>query len=129
MMPQWDFLDFLAASGRRYRGFHLMMNTTVTDLIRSGEWVVGLRATTDGGPVEISADLVIGADGRRSTVRELAGFPVKDKGSPIDVSWMHLPRSPTDPTEGPHRGRPPPRHDQSRRLLAGRLCDSQRHGG
>jgi 2-polyprenyl-6-methoxyphenol hydroxylase-like FAD-dependent oxidoreductase len=100
MMPQWDFLDFLVASGRRYGGFHVMMKTAATDLIRSGERVVGVRATTESGPVEICADLVVGADGRRSTVRELAGLQVKDKGSPIDVLWMHLPRKPTDPTEG-----------------------------
>src|ERR1700720_1728096 len=47
-MPQWDFLDFLAAHGRRYRGFHLMMSTQVTDLVFDGGAVTGVRATSEG---------------------------------------------------------------------------------
>ena len=100
MMPQWDFLDFLADNGRRYAGFRLMMGTTVTNLVRNGKQVTGLRAMSTNGPIEISADLVIGADGRSSIVRELADLTVKDKGSPIDVQWMNIPRNPTDPVEG-----------------------------
>src|ERR1700722_3245971 len=70
LMPQWDFLNFLAAEGKRYPGFDLRMNTEATDLITEGDRVVGLRAQGPAGLVEIRADLVIAADGRHSIVRE-----------------------------------------------------------
>jgi 2-polyprenyl-6-methoxyphenol hydroxylase-like FAD-dependent oxidoreductase len=95
-MPQWDFLDFLADRGRRYGGFHLMMRTGATDLIEQGGRIAGVRATTEAGAVEIRADLVIGADGRHSTIRERAGLRVEDLGAPMDVLWMRLSRRPGD---------------------------------
>jgi 2-polyprenyl-6-methoxyphenol hydroxylase-like FAD-dependent oxidoreductase len=98
-MPQWDFLNFLAAHGRRYRGFHLMMNTQATDLVFEGEQVTGVRANRDGAEVEIRADLVVAADGRHSTLRERAGFVVEDIGAPMDVLWMRLSRKPADTSE------------------------------
>ena len=73
-MPQWDFLNFLAEQGRRYPDFHLLMRAEATDLIADGGRVVGLRAKTPDGELEIRADLVVGCDGRHSTVRERAGF-------------------------------------------------------
>src|SRR6202041_174744 len=81
-MPQWDFLNFLAAHGRRYAGFHVMMKTAATDLIETGGRVAGVRAACNGAAVDIRADLVIGADGRHSTVRERAGLKVNDLGAP-----------------------------------------------
>jgi len=73
MMPQWDFLNFLAAEARRYPGFELRMNAEVTSLIERDGHVSGLNMTTPDGVVEVNADLVIGADGRNSTVARLAG--------------------------------------------------------
>jgi 2-polyprenyl-6-methoxyphenol hydroxylase-like FAD-dependent oxidoreductase len=99
LMPQWDFLNFLAEQGRRYPGFELHMETEATDLIVEGDRVVGLRGQTSGGPIEIRADLVIGADGRHSTVRERAGFQVTNLGAPMDVLWMRLSRHPNDPEQ------------------------------
>ncbi len=98
-MPQWDFLNFLAAHGARYQGFHLLMQTDATDLIEADGRVIGLKATGPDGPVEIKADLVVGADGRHSTVRERAGFQVNDIGAPMDVLWMRLSRKQGDVTE------------------------------
>jgi 2-polyprenyl-6-methoxyphenol hydroxylase-like FAD-dependent oxidoreductase len=98
-MPQWDFLNFLAAHGRRYRGFHLMMNTQATDLIFEGEQVTGVRAMHEGAEVEIHADLVVAADGRHSTLRERAGFAVEDLGAPMDVLWMRISRMNSDPAD------------------------------
>jgi 2-polyprenyl-6-methoxyphenol hydroxylase-like FAD-dependent oxidoreductase len=69
LVPQWDFLDFLAAQARRYRGFRLRMQAEVTDLLIEGERVVGVRARTPEGPLEVRADLVVGADGRHSVAR------------------------------------------------------------
>ncbi len=98
-MPQWDFLDFLADRGRRYAGFHLVMNAEATDLIERDGRVVGVQANTKARAAEIRADLVIGADGRHSTIRERAGLKVDDLGAPMDVLWMQLPHRPDDDTE------------------------------
>jgi 2-polyprenyl-6-methoxyphenol hydroxylase-like FAD-dependent oxidoreductase len=95
-MPQWDFLDFMAECGRRYRGFHLMMKTEATDLIEEGGRIVGVRANAEAGAVEIRADLTIGADGRHSMLRDRAGLQVDDLGAPMDVLWMRLSRRPDD---------------------------------
>ena len=99
LMPQWDFLNFLAEQARRYPGFDLHMETEATDLIVEGDRVVGLRANSAGGPIEIRADLVIGADGRHSTMRERAGLQVTNLGAPMDVLWMRLTRHPNDPEQ------------------------------
>ena len=99
LMPQWDFLNFLAKQGRRYPSFDLRMETEATDLIVEGDRVVGLRAQSPGGPLEIRTDLVIGADGRHSTIRARAGFTVTNLGAPMDVLWMRLSRRPGDPEQ------------------------------
>jgi 2-polyprenyl-6-methoxyphenol hydroxylase-like FAD-dependent oxidoreductase len=95
-MPQWDFLSFLVEHAQRYPPFHLRMQAQVTGLIEEGGRVVGVMATTPGGPLEVRADLVVGADGRHSTVRERAGLTVIDLGAPMDVLWMRLSRRPGD---------------------------------
>lgn len=97
MMPQWHFLDFLAEEGRRYPAYHLMMRAEATGLLRENGVVVGVQAQTPDGPVEVRAELVIAADGRGSTLRDVAGLKVEDQGAPMDVLWMRLSRHPTDP--------------------------------
>src|ERR1700722_12677412 len=77
-IPQWDFLNFISAKAREYPHFHLMMETEATDLIREHEKVVGICAKDKEGEFEIHADLVVGADGRRSTVREKGAFEVEE---------------------------------------------------
>ena len=98
-MPQWEFLNFLAERGARYPTFRLLMRAEVTGLIEEGGTVVGLRATTADGPLEVRADLVVGADGRHSVVRAQAGLKVEELGAPIDVLWMRLSRRPGDPED------------------------------
>jgi 2-polyprenyl-6-methoxyphenol hydroxylase-like FAD-dependent oxidoreductase len=90
LMPQWDFLDFLAEQGRRYPTFHLRMQTEVIGLIEEQGRIVGIRGKSLAGPVEIRADLVVGADGRSSVVRDLSGLLVEEVGAPMDVLWMRL---------------------------------------
>ncbi|MFH1344840.1 MAG: FAD-dependent oxidoreductase [Pseudomonadota bacterium] len=87
-MPQWDFLNFLRESGKRFPSLTVMMDAEATDLIRSGDMVTGVKATTAEGPVEIRADLTIGCDGRHSIVRQRAGLEVVDIGAPMDVLWF-----------------------------------------
>lgn len=96
LMPQWDFLNFLASHGRGYPGFHLRMQAEATNLIEDGARIVGVQATTPDGVLSVAANLVVGADGRHSIVRERAGLEVEDIGAPIDVLWMRLRRRPSD---------------------------------
>jgi 2-polyprenyl-6-methoxyphenol hydroxylase-like FAD-dependent oxidoreductase len=99
LMPQWDFLDFLAGKGAQYADFHLRMEAEATGLIEENGRIVGVRARTPAGDIAIRSDLVIGADGRHSVVREQAGLKVDDIGAPIDVLWMRLTRRPSDGAE------------------------------
>lgn len=97
LMPQWDLLNFLAAQAQRFPTFQLRVEAEVTELIRENGRVAGICAKTPQGTLEVRADLVIGADGRSSIVREQAGLEVIDRGAPMDVLWMGLPRRPDDP--------------------------------
>jgi 2-polyprenyl-6-methoxyphenol hydroxylase-like FAD-dependent oxidoreductase len=96
-MPQWDFLNFLSAHAKRFQGFQLQMQTKVIDLLIENGRVSGVRATTPNGEVTMRTDLVIGADGRDSTVRDRAGFEVLEFGVPIDVLWMRISKRTGDP--------------------------------
>jgi 2-polyprenyl-6-methoxyphenol hydroxylase-like FAD-dependent oxidoreductase len=87
-MPQWDFLNFLRESGKRFASLTVMMNAGVTDLIGAGDAIAGVKADTPEGPVEIRADLTIGCDGRHSVVRQSARLEVEEIGAPMDVLWF-----------------------------------------
>lgn len=102
MMPQWDFLDFLARHARRHPGFRLLMRTAATGLLIEGERVAGIKATGPDGDIEIRARLTVAADGRDSRLREASGLEIEDFGAPMDVLWLRLSRQPgdTDETQG-----------------------------
>ncbi|MHB8527950.1 MAG: FAD-dependent oxidoreductase [Caulobacteraceae bacterium] len=95
-MPQWDFLDFLAGEARRFDEFKLVMQAEVVDLVFEAERIAGVKARTPSGPLEVRAPLTIGADGRRSTVRDRAGLRAESFGAPMDVLWIRLPRRADD---------------------------------
>ncbi|HUM17354.1 MAG TPA: FAD-dependent oxidoreductase [Candidatus Nitrosotalea sp.] len=97
LMPQWDFLDFLARQAACYPTFQLLMQTEATGLVEDAGRVTGVRATAAAGPLDVRADLVVAADGRSSVLRERAGLPVEELGAPMDVFWFRLSRRPTDP--------------------------------
>ena len=97
LMPQWDFLNFVASQARVHATFQLLMQAEVIGLRESAGRVRGFVVTTPDQTIEIDADLVIGADGRHSTVRAKAGLIVDDFGAPIDVLWMRISRKPADP--------------------------------
>ena len=99
MMPQWDFLNFLAGKGQKYPGFRLIMEAEATGLIRDDGRVSGVTAATTAGTLEIRAALTVAADGRGSTLREASGLPLTDFGAPMDVFWFRLPRQPDDTEE------------------------------
>jgi len=96
LMPQWDFLDFLADEARRYPGFRLQMRAEATGLLEDSGRIVGVQATTEAGPIEVRAELVVAADGRHSVLRRQAGLPVEELGAPMDVLWFRLSRKPGD---------------------------------
>ncbi len=96
LMPQWDFLNFLAKEGARFHEFDVRMSTEATDLIQEGGKIVGVSAIGPEGPLEIRADVVVAADGRTSVLRAQAGLPVDDLGAPMDVLWMRLSRRSKD---------------------------------
>jgi 2-polyprenyl-6-methoxyphenol hydroxylase-like FAD-dependent oxidoreductase len=95
LMPQWDFLDFLAEKASAYPEFTLIRNAEVKDVIVEGSRVVGVRTPE----LEVRAELVIGADGRASAVRAAAGFEIASASSPMDVLWFRLKWRPGDPQE------------------------------
>lgn len=97
LMPQWDLLSFLADKGRQFPGFDLRMGHKVTGLLSANGRVTGVSVNTPSGPAQISADLVIGCDGRHSVTRQAAGMRVVELGVPIDVLWFRLSRKATDP--------------------------------
>ena len=92
MMPQWDFLNFIATKAKRYPTFRLEMNANVTDVLERGNKIVGVRATTERGEVEVLADLIVACDGRDSTVRRQAGMRVRQFRVPFDALWFRLPK-------------------------------------
>jgi 2-polyprenyl-6-methoxyphenol hydroxylase-like FAD-dependent oxidoreductase len=98
-MPQWDFLNFLSGHAKRFPAFQLHMETEVVDLLMEDSRVVGVRAKTPQGELEVHADLVIGADGRHSTTQSRAGLEQREFGVPIDVLWMRVPKKQGDPKQ------------------------------
>jgi 2-polyprenyl-6-methoxyphenol hydroxylase-like FAD-dependent oxidoreductase len=110
LMPQWDFLDFLAGQAKKLPNFHLLMETEARDLMVQDDCVCGITATGPGsvgksqsdinkGDLQIEARLTIAADGRHSTLRGKSGLKVEDLGAPFDVLWLRLPVRPGDPAD------------------------------
>jgi 2-polyprenyl-6-methoxyphenol hydroxylase-like FAD-dependent oxidoreductase len=99
MMPQWDFLNFLAEKGRQYPNFALHMEADARGLILDNHRVTGVTATTPSGPMTFRADLVVAADGRTSVLRRAAQLKSIDLGAPMDVLWFRLSRQATDTAE------------------------------
>ncbi len=108
-MPQWDFLNFMARQAQSYPNFKLIMDAKVTGLIEEKDAIAGLCVETPDGPLTIRSQLVVGADGRNSIIREKAGLTVESFGEPSEVLWMKLSKQKDDPNEvmghaGPSQG-------------------------
>jgi 2-polyprenyl-6-methoxyphenol hydroxylase-like FAD-dependent oxidoreductase len=108
-MPQWDFLNFLSSAAGQFPNFRLVMQAEVIEVLEQGGKVTGLVAKTPDGEIRIEADLVVGADGRNSIVRDKAGLTVESFGTPSEVVWMRLSKQVGDPNEvmghaGPRQG-------------------------
>ena len=99
LMPQWDFLNFIAEEARKLSTFHLFMEAEVSELLARSKRIMGVKVRTPDSEGDITANLFIGADGRHSTVRAKAALAVDDIGAPFDVLWMRLPVEAGDPHE------------------------------
>lgn len=100
-LPQWDLLSMLADEASKYPGFRLLLSTEATDLVHDARGrVVGVRARSSDGELEIRALLTVAADGRHSTVRERCQLVPKEFGAPMDVLWFRVTREQSD-GEGP----------------------------
>ena len=97
MVPQARFLEFVAAEAGRYPNFRLVMGARVKKLIWEGGVVRGVRFGGEEGTHEVRAGLTVGADGRFSRLRKLAGLERIGGSSPMDVFWFNLPREKDDP--------------------------------
>ena len=92
LMPQWEFLDFIADEARLYPTFSLRMRVEVRGLVWRDGRVAGIAVSENGAEREIGAKLVIAADGRDSRLRAASQLQVRDLGAPMDVFWFRLPK-------------------------------------
>jgi len=96
LVPQAKFLDFLSREAGKYEEFNLRFSSKVESLIEQNGAICGVRYMGRDGLHEVKAALVIGADGRFSTVRERAGIvPIKTSPA-MDILWFELPHLPDD---------------------------------
>ncbi len=99
LMPQWDFLDFVSGQAKKLPAFHLRMQNEAVGITREFGKIAGVQVRTLDGAVEIRADLVVGCDGRHSTIRNAAQLQVLEFGVPIDVLWFRISRAAHDPNQ------------------------------
>ena len=97
MLPQAQFLQFIADEARRYPNFRLLMGASAQELIEDEEGVRGVRYRATDGWHEVKALLTVGTDGRSSRIRRLAGIEMNKSSPPMDVLWFRLPRQEKDP--------------------------------
>ena len=96
ILPQVKFLKFITAEAQRYPNFQLIMGANVQEMIAENGVICGIRYRGHGGCHEVRSALTVGADGRFSRLRQLAGFEPIKTSPPMDVLWFRLPRSPHD---------------------------------
>ena len=96
MLPQVHFLEFITEEAKRYPNFQLVMGASAQELIEEGGEIRGVRYRAHDGWHEVRAQLTVGADGRSSRVRRMAGFNPIKTSPPMDVLWFRWPRRPED---------------------------------
>jgi 2-polyprenyl-6-methoxyphenol hydroxylase-like FAD-dependent oxidoreductase len=97
IMHQPLLLEFLVREAEKCPSFELRMAAEVLRLVEKGGVVRGVQYQTNGAWREVRAALVVGADGRFSMVRRLAGIEPVKTSPPMDVLWFRLPKLPEDP--------------------------------
>ena len=97
LVPQSRFLEFIAEEAAKYPSFRLVMRGNVRKLVEENGVTCGVRYLGPDGWHELRASLTVGADGRFSQLRQLAGIEPVKTSPPMDVLWFRLPRLPQDP--------------------------------
>ncbi|GGA29052.1 FAD-dependent monooxygenase [Psychrobacillus lasiicapitis] len=91
-VPQKHLLSILLEAGEAYPAFQSMMNTRVVELLKDDAgFYNGVRAVKDGEEIFIESQLIIGADGRYSTVRKKAEIDVTIRKHGFDLLWARIP--------------------------------------
>jgi hypothetical protein len=96
-VPQARLIALLVAETERYPNFELEMGALAETLLTENDVVSGVRYRAADGWHDVRATLVVGADGRFSKIRQLAGQHWVAEPEPFDVLCFQLPRSPGDP--------------------------------
>ena len=99
MIPQVHFLEFITTEAKRYANFQMVMGARVEKLVEEHGEVRGVHYRGQDGWHEVRATLTVGADGRFSRIRRLAGFEPIKTAPPMDVLWFRLPRKAGDPEQ------------------------------
>jgi 2-polyprenyl-6-methoxyphenol hydroxylase-like FAD-dependent oxidoreductase len=94
MVPQVRFLEFITREAAKYPPFKLVMHANAQKLVEENGVVRGVRYAALDGLHEVRATLTVGADGRFSQIRRLAGFEPIKTAPPMDVLWFQLPKLP-----------------------------------
>jgi 2-polyprenyl-6-methoxyphenol hydroxylase-like FAD-dependent oxidoreductase len=89
LMPQWEFLNYLAEQARRLPNFELRVEAEAVAIIEEEARVVGLTLASGEA---VHARLIIAADGRGSILRKAAALPLEDLGAPMDIFWFRIPK-------------------------------------
>jgi len=97
MVPQVRFLEFITREAAKYPQFRLVMQANAHQLVEENGVVCGVRYLASDGLHEVRASLTVGADGRFSQLRRLAGFEPIKTSPPMDVLWFRLPKLPGEP--------------------------------
>jgi 2-polyprenyl-6-methoxyphenol hydroxylase-like FAD-dependent oxidoreductase len=97
MVPQSRFLEFMTGEAAKYPHFALVMHANANRFVEEEGVVRGVRYVSPDGMHEIRAQLTVGADGRFSQMRRLAGFEPIKTSAPMDVLWFRLPKLPGEP--------------------------------
>jgi 2-polyprenyl-6-methoxyphenol hydroxylase-like FAD-dependent oxidoreductase len=104
LISQPALLEAVLARASEYANFELIQGAAVRDLLRQDDArnerlcqrVTGVRLSNGQ---EIAADLVIGADGRNSIVRQQANLELRQVEQSFDILWFKLPTSPAFQSE------------------------------
>jgi 2-polyprenyl-6-methoxyphenol hydroxylase-like FAD-dependent oxidoreductase len=96
IISQVKLIEFLTAEAKRYPNFQLLIGASVQQLIEEDGIIRGVRYRGQGGWHEVRSQLTVGADGRFSQIRKLAGMELKKTAAPMDLLWFRLPRHPEE---------------------------------
>lgn len=91
-VPQAHLLEAIMAQAVTYTNFSYMLSTSVKDVIQdeAGNYTQ-VQAVQNGQDICIQAHVIVGADGRHSTVRKKAAIDVTVHSHGYDVLWARIP--------------------------------------